>query len=46
MEAEIREQLSHKGEYCPYKKILLCQEGVCYRCQIFIDWYLNLFCLK
>jgi len=38
---------NHKGEYCPYRVewkgkikhlVLLCQEGYCNKCQIFIDW--------
>jgi len=29
---------NHKGEMCPYKKLLLCQEGCCSNCQIYIDW--------
>ena len=39
MKADIR---NHKGEYCPYRKILLCQEGYCNECQIFLNWCLNL----
>jgi len=33
---------NHKGETCPYKNLLLCQEGYCNNCQIFIDWCLSL----
>ena len=32
---------NHKGKICPYKKIL-CQEGYCNNCQIFLDWCLSL----
>jgi len=28
---------NHKGQKCPYKDIL-CQEGYCSGCQVFIDW--------
>ena len=38
---------NHKGTYCPYKvewegnvkhPVLLCQEGYCSECQIYLDW--------
>jgi hypothetical protein len=29
--------VNHKGEQCQYKAIL-CQEGYCNECQIYIDW--------
>ena len=29
---------NHKGEYCLYKKILLCQESYCSGCAIYQEW--------
>ena len=38
---------NHKGEYCPYKidwtnqsrhLVLICQEGYCNNCEVFIEW--------
>ena len=41
---------NHKGEYCPYvlntgdkkairgQQALLCQEGYCNECEVFIEW--------
>ncbi len=25
-----------KGTFCPYKKCLLCQEGICRECEIYL----------
>ena len=32
------EDKNHKGEYCPYKRLLFCQEGCCKGCQVYLDW--------
>jgi hypothetical protein len=29
---------NHKGEFCPYRKTLLCQEGYCNKCAVWIKW--------
>lgn len=29
--------VNHKGTFCPYAKILFCQEGYCQDCQIYLD---------
>ncbi len=33
---------NHKGEACLYKKILLCQEGYCSECAVYLEWCLSL----
>ena len=31
--------VNHKGTFCAYKKEpLFCQEGYCYKCQVFLDY--------
>ena len=30
--------INHKGQQCPFRKWLFCQEGVCAECQIYLAW--------